>query len=311
MKAKCDYDVVIAGGGPSGLSAALVLGRACRRVLVCDEGEPRNAGAPAVHGFFTRDGTPPKELLSIGRNELSPYSVEFRSTAVTDAAPRDRGYVVSLADGGTVTTRKLVLATGMLDQLPAVPGLVERWGDGVVHCPFCHGWEKRGVPWAYIDNGHQAAEWAATLLGWTNNLTLCTNGPAEISPSDREWLMQRRVAIREETIINLEGEGHSLSGIVFDSGPPLLVDVLFVRTAPIQRSPLPRKLGCTLVTEAGPQFDTVDADPSGATGVPGLFVVGDASRGAPQLATAVSDGILVGIAANTEILKEDAGGLFS
>jgi thioredoxin reductase len=300
-----DFDVIIAGGGPSGLSAALVLGRACRRVLVCDDGHTRNATTPGVHGFFTRDGTPPGELLAIGREQLQPYDVSFQDVAIADAKPLNPGYQVITSTGVSLSCRMLILATGMQDQLPDIEGLPELWGRSVVHCPFCHGWEGHHQPWAYLDNGHRAVQWAATLLGWTNDLTLCTNGPARLSLSDRVALKAMNVKVREEPIARLIPSGDQLSSIAFTNGELIEASMLYVRTIVSQRSDLPVKLGCRLVTK-GPQKRTVRTTASGETGVAGLYVVGDASRGAPQLGTAVSDGLLVGIAANTAILKERA-----
>lgn len=303
--ARFDYDVVIVGGGPSGLSAALVLGRSCRRVLVCDEGKPRNRTSPAVHGFFSRDGINPAELLEVGREQLKPYAVEWRNVGVTDAETLDGGFRVELRGGEAVSARKLILATGMKDELPDIEGLHALWGTGVLHCPYCHGWEVRDRPWAFIARGEQAVEWGLELLGWTTKLTLCSDGPAELTDAGRQAFKDRGVVVREERIKRLEGEKGVLKAIVFDGGERLELGVLFVRTTMVQPSPLPKKLGCKLTTAVGGFKDAVDTDPFGATTVPGLYVVGDASRGVPQVTTAVSDGALAAVMANKAMLKED------
>ncbi len=301
-----DYDVVIVGGGPAGLSAALVLGRSCRKVLVCDEGKPRNRTSPAVHGFFSRDGISPADLLKAGREQLRPYAVDWRDAGVTDAERMGVGFRVEIRGGWAVTARKLILATGMKDDLPDIEGLPALWGTGVLHCPYCHGWEVRGRPWAFLARGEQAVEWGVELLGWTADLTLCSDGPLGLTDAGRRTLMDRGVVVREERIVRLEGEEGVLKAIVLDGGERLELGVLFVRTTMVQRSTLPEKLGCKLASADGGFKDAVEADPFGATSVPGLYVVGDASRGVPFVSTAVSDGVLAAVMANKAMIREDA-----
>lgn len=302
--ARFDYDVVIIGGGPSGLSAALVLGRACRKVLVCDEGQPRNQTSPAVHGFFSRDGISPADLLKVGREQLQPYGVEWRDVGVTDAEQVDGGFRVEIRDGKTVTARKLILAAGVTDERPDIEGLSALWGTGVLHCPYCHGWEVRNKPWGFIARGEQAVEWGVELREWTPALTLCSNGPAGLTDAGRRILLDRGVAVREEKIKRLESEKGVLQAIIFENNEKLDLTALFVRTTMVQRSPLPKKFGCKLASMDGGFRDTVETDQFGATTVPGLYVVGDASRGMPSVTTAVADGALAAIMANKAIIKE-------
>jgi thioredoxin reductase len=304
--AKFDFDVVVVGGGPSGLSAALVLGRSCRKVLVCDEGKPRNRTSPAVHGYFTRDGMSPAELLRIGRDQLGPYDVEIRDAGATDAERLEGGFRVEIRGGEAVTARKLILATGMKDELPDIEGLPALWGTGVRHCPYCHGWEVRDRPWAFMAQGEQAVEWGTELRGWTKDLTLCSNGPAGLTDAGRRTLERLGVVVREEKVERLEGEEGVLRGIVLEGGETLELGVLFVRTVMTPRSTLPEKLGCKLVSADGGFRDAVDADSFGSTSVPGLYVVGDASRGASQVTAAVAEGALAAIMANKALIKEDA-----
>lgn len=303
---KFDYDVVIVGGGPSGLTAALVLGRACRKVLVCDEGKPRNHSSPAVHGYFSRDGISPAELLQAGREQLKPYAVELKDVGATDATIVDGGFRVELRDGKMVTARKLILATGVTDERPDIEGLSALWGTGVLHCPYCHGWEVRGKPWGFIAPSEQAVEWGIELLGWTSKLTLCTNGPSKLSDAGHRTLMNRGIVVREEKIKQLDGENGELKAVVFDSGERLEFTALFVRTTMVQRSPLPKTLGCKVTSMEGGFRDAVEVDQFGATSVPGLYVVGDASRGMPQVATAVADSSLAAVMANKALINDDA-----
>ena len=301
-----DYEVVIVGGGPAGLSAALVLGRARRRVLVCDVGEPRNAPSPAAHSFFTRDGAPPAELLRVGREQLRPYdTVELRDARVIAAGP-NRGGVPGFGvtpDGGRrVSCRHLILATGLVDDLPAIPGLRELWGTSVLHCPYCHGWEARDEPFGLLGNGAEAVHFAKILLGWSRDLVVCTNGPADLSPEDRAWMKANGVAVRDERVAALEADAAGrLEAVTFDRGEPLPRRALFVRAPLRQRSPLPQMLGCTFLQDP-PYKGLVRVDETGYAGVEGLYVVGDASRGFAQISTAVYEGAAAATSINNGLL---------
>lgn len=300
------YDVVVVGGGPAGLSAALVLGRSCRKVLLCDSGSGRNAPAAGVHGYLSRDGTPPGELRRIAREQLQPYDVEVRTGEVTDARKVGDGFAVTLDGGEVVGCRKLILATGMVDVLPEVPGLGELWGKSAIHCPYCHGWEHRGRSWAMLVPPEAIVEVGTLLLGWTKRLTLLTNGPAEIAAEHRAWLARHAVEIVEDRIARLQGDGGQLRAIHLEDGRRLERDVLFVRTRLRQGSDLARKLGCTFLDQ-GPMAAMVRAEPSGASGVDGLFVVGDASGvGVPTVASAVAEGATTAGVVNMAMLTEDA-----
>lgn len=304
--AKFDYDVVIVGGGPSGLSAALVLGRSCRKVLLCDAGKPRNNTSPAVHGFFSRDGISPSELLKIGRDQLQPYAVERHDGRIDEVDKIEAGFSVRLGPDQSVTTRKLILATGITDKLPDIPGIQDWWGTGVLHCPFCHGWEVRNEPWAYVCPTEDAIERATLFLGWTKSLTFLTNGEGRLTPDQAKWLAEHGVAVREETITKLDGNDGKLTKVALDKSNPLNVKALFVHGEMVQRSDLPRRLGCKFVTE-GKQAGLVETDPFGGTSVPGLYVVGDASvTGFMNVTGAVADGASVGAAVQGAMLKEDA-----
>ena len=198
-----DYYDVVVGASNAGLSAALVLGRARRRVLVLDGGPPRNAPSFQVHSFFTRDGTAPQEVLRIGREQLRPYAVEICAVEAQRAHATDDGFGLTLAQGA-VRAAALVLATGVADELPTVPGLTERWGRGVYHCPYCHGWENRHHHVAVYGRGEAGYQQAVLLHQWSPQLTLCTDGPAGLAPAQRAHLAQLGVSVEETPVAALD-----------------------------------------------------------------------------------------------------------
>jgi thioredoxin reductase len=295
------YDCIVVGGGPAGLSAALVLGRCRRRVLVCDVGEPRNRWSPAVHGFLTRDGVPPATLLRAAHEDLRPYdTVEIRSARVVHAARDHRGFEVQCEDGTRLRTRKLLLATGVVDEVPDIAGLTELYGRSVHHCPYCDGWEWRDQPVGVYGRGDAAAGLALALTVWTRDLILCTDGPAVHS----EWMSGRLEAfdirVREERVVRLEGREGLLDRIIFEAGAAENRRALFFATGQRQASELPARLGCVF-TEDG----AVDTGKCEATNVPGLYVCGDASREAQFVVVAAAEGAEAGMAINKALFEEE------
>ncbi|HEU5041397.1 MAG TPA: NAD(P)/FAD-dependent oxidoreductase, partial [Gemmatimonadales bacterium] len=238
------YDCVIVGGGPAGLSAALMLGRCLRRVLLCDAGGPRNARSRGIHGYLTRDGTSPAEFHRLAREELARYpTIERRAVAVTDAEALAGGFRVALGSGETVTARKLLLATGVLDELPPLDGLDDLYGTSVHHCPYCDAWEWRGQPLAVWGLGDTGVGLALALTCWSPDVVLCTDGPARFSGEDAARLALRHIGVREEPVLRLEGRDGFLDCVVFASGAPLPRRALFLASGQRQRSPLAHRLG--------------------------------------------------------------------
>ena len=295
------YDVIIVGGGPAGLSAALMLGRSCRRVLVCDAGHPRNAASRAVHGFLTRDGIAPREFLRVAREQLRPYdTVTIRDIEVTAAECRgDSRFQVSLADGSRHESRKLLIATGVADNVPAIPGFRELLGVGVFHCPYCDGWEVRDRPLAVYGRGARGLGLSLELTGWSRDLVLCTDGPAEIDADGLDRLHRNGVAVRHERIVRLEGRDR-LEQIVFQEGDPLQRDALFFTAGQTQQSKLALILGCELNDKG-----TVRTGKYESTHLPGLYVAGDASRAVQWVVVAAAEGAEAAFAINTDLLQED------
>ena len=296
------FDVVIVGAGPAGLSAALMLGRCRRAVLVCDTGRPRNAASTALHGYLTRDGMPPRELLAIGRRELQTYdTVELRDVGATDAVcEQNGGFRVTLDDGQVVRSRKLLIATGVCDNLPSIDGFQEFYGRGVFHCPYCDGWEVRDQPIAIYGNGDRGVGLSLELTAWSADLVLCTDGAADISREDRARLDRNGIAVREDRITALEGERGILQRIVFATGEPLARRALFFTTGQFQRSALAIRLGCEFNDKG-----TVRTGKYESTHLPGLFVAGDASRAVQWVIVAAAEGAEAAFAINTDLIRED------
>jgi thioredoxin reductase len=266
-------DAVIVGGGPAGLSTALVLGRARKRVLVLDTGRPANAVVDRVGGLLGQAESSPADLRRAGREQLAEHpNVKVRDgAAVLDARPVADGLVVTLGCGTRVHTRALVLAHGLRYDPPPLPGIQGLWGRSVFHCPFCDGWEVRDHPLALHANGPDAVQSAIVLSGWSRDVVLCTDGPARLGDG-RTALESAGVRIREEPIRELAGADGALQRIEFMSGPAERRDALFVRTQRGQPNGLAARLGCEL-TPGG----TIVTDQAGRTEISGVYAAGDAA----------------------------------
>lgn len=294
-------DVIIVGAGPAGLSAALILGRCLRRVLVCDAGQPRNAAAHELHGFLTRDAIPPAELLRLGREQLKRYdTIELLQTTVVDATRVGGQFEVSVSDGRRLRSRKLLLATGVVDDVPDIEGLKPLYGRSVFHCPYCDGWEVRHEPVAIYGQGRNGLGLALELTAWSQDLVLCTNGPPKLSPDNVKRLERHRIRLRAEPIARLEGSNGVLERIVFTTGDALPRRALFFSTGQRQQSSLPAKLGCEFTRKGAVRTGKYEA-----TDVPGLYVAGDASRAAQLSIIAAAEGAAAAFAINTVLLAED------
>lgn len=297
------WECVIAGGGAAGLSAALVLGRARRRVLVCDTGEPRNRGSLAMHGYLTRDGIAPETFLALARAELAPYAgVVYRRARIEDALSDNGLFELILEGGERVRSRTVLVATGVVDELPPIDGIAPLFGKGVYQCPYCDGWEQRDRPVAVHGKGEAGARFALRLRQWSGDLVWCADGDAAIDRDLRAQLAAAGIAVRPERVRRLEGPDGRLERIVLDGAPPLVRSALFVLTEQRQSSRLAQRLGCRFNAKG-----TVETGKAERTGVPGVFVAGDASKDAQLIIVAAAEGAEAAVAIDALLQRHHGG----
>ena len=285
------WDCIVVGGGAAGLSAALVLGRARRRTLLVDAGQPSNSPAEGIGGLLGHDGRPPGDFYARGREELRSYpAVEVRSGTVTAGRRSDDGFLLELNDGAVEDSGTVLLATGMAYEYPRVAGAEERWGRSVFHCPFCHGWEVRERPLGVLDAGATGAHRALLLLAWSDDVTLFTEGAPQFEAAEAERLTAAGVRIEERRVAELRGQAPDLGQVALEDGSAVRCEGLLVATTMRQRSDLAWQLGAK-PAEPGPvAADAVTVDGMFSTDVPGLSVAGDASAQMPSVAAAVFSG---------------------
>ncbi|WP_369020175.1 NAD(P)/FAD-dependent oxidoreductase [Streptomyces californicus] len=306
------YDVVIVGGGAAGLSGALALARARRSVLVIDAGEPRNAPASHVHNYLGRESTPPGELLAIGRSEAAGYGAEIVAGRVASAerlpGAEDAGFRVVTEDGRSVEARRLLVTTGLVDELPPVPGLAERWGREVLHCPYCHGHEVADRPIGVLATGPLAVHQALMWRQWSDDVTLFLHTGPEPSAEEYEELAARDVAVVDGEVAGLEVANDRFTGVRLASGRVVPREALVVQARFTARSAVLESLGLTPVAQemAGTVVGTyIPSDPTGATEVPGVWVAGNVTRLTEQVVGAAAAGLMAAGALNGDLITED------
>ncbi|PTM96951.1 NAD(P)/FAD-dependent oxidoreductase [Streptomyces sp. VMFN-G11Ma] len=310
------YEVIVVGGGAAGLSAALVLGRARRRTLVVDAGEPRNAPAAHMQGYLSRDGMPPAEFLAIGREEIARYGVELVRDRAVDASREGAhgDFAVTLAGGRTVRSRALVIATGLKDELPDVPGVAERFGRDVLHCPYCHGWEVRDQPFGVLATTPMSVHQALMVSQWSKDVTFFLHEVAEkdLSDDDLRRLAAAGVKVVPGEVAALVVEDDRLTGVRLAGGTPSgggsthERSVLFVAPRPVPQNDLLVRLGAELRETPFGAYPVIDE--RGLTTVPGLWAAGNASGFAEQVINAASRGYRAGATINGELLMADLDG---
>ncbi|TKV29420.1 NAD(P)/FAD-dependent oxidoreductase [Arthrobacter sp. NamB2] len=299
------YDAVVVGGGAAGLSAAVTLSRALRSVLVIDAGQPRNAAARGVHGFLTREGMDPLALLDTGRTEAESYGATIVRAEAEAVLRTSEGFDVVLTDGRSVTGRRILFATGLSDGLPEIPGLREQWGAGVVHCPYCHGYEIRGQRIGVLGTGALSVHQALLFRQWSDDITLFLND--SLTPTDEEWdrLAARAVRVVEGAVTSVDSAGGTLTGVTVAGGHTFDLQALAVGTRMESRSILPGSLGLTTQQHPSGMGHFIEPGPMGATAVPGVYVAGNVSNLGAQVIVAAAEGTMAGAAINANLVEEE------
>ncbi|MDQ0735858.1 NAD(P)/FAD-dependent oxidoreductase [Arthrobacter agilis] len=302
------YDVVVIGGGAAGLSAAVTLGRALRSVIVVDDGRPRNAPARGVHGFLTREGMSPRALLDAGRTEAESFGATLVDAGAVAVRHTGEGFTVDLADGRSVSGRRLLVATGLTDGLPAIPGLREQWGAGVVHCPYCHGYEIRGRSIGVLGTGPLSVHQALLFRQWSDDITFFLNDT--VLPSDDDWdrLAARSIRVVDGAVVSVDAADGVLTGVTVEGGTVFPLQALAVGTRMEARSTLLEPLGLVAQEHPTGMGHSLAGGPMGSTSVPGLFVAGNVSNLSAQVIVAAAEGTMAGAAINADLVQEDTPG---
>jgi thioredoxin reductase len=295
------FDVLIVGGGPAGLSAALILGRCRRQVLVCDDNQQRNRVSHAIHGLLGREGTRPAEFLEEARLDLARYeSVALKVKRVTDIRREGEDFAFGCSDGSAGSASKILLATGIVDELPKLPGIDDLYGVSVHHCLYCDGFEYAGKGVAAYGKGDKGADLAIMMKHWAPDVVALTDG-TEVSADAELKLRQHGIKLRREPVCSLEGANGQLKVIRFESAPDLEREGLFFSTGCRQGSDLPQRLGCKRNEKGGVVIDPVTEE----TSVSGVYVAGDVSRDVLLVAVAVAEGAKAAVAINKAFLRRD------
>ncbi|HEY0975920.1 MAG TPA: NAD(P)/FAD-dependent oxidoreductase [Flavobacteriales bacterium] len=292
-------DVIVVGGGPAGIAGAMVLGRCRRQVLVLDSGEPRNRSTQAIHGYLTREGIAPSEFLEHARAELKAYDVTWRKCTVQEILRTDQGFRILCVDGTTYEARKVLLATGVRDTVPDIPGAEDCYGKSLFHCPYCDAWEVRDRSIAVLARGDAGAHFAFLLQSWSADVMLFTHGRTGMKRSIRSHLDRAGIAVHTAPIAKLDHERGLLSAVVLQDGRSFPRSALFFNSRFEQHSTMATELGCRTY-----RTGTVITDRLQRTGVPGLFVAGDAAIGTHFVSVAAAEGAKAAVAINSELVDD-------
>jgi thioredoxin reductase len=299
------FDVVVVGGGVAGLSAALGLARARRSVLVVDAGHPRNAPAAHAHGYLTRDGVSPFELLAAGRLEVKGYGGDIIDGTVTSIKRLPDGFRVETSDGLGWNARRVLVTTGLVDELPDIPGLRPRWGRDVVHCPYCFGWELRDEALGVLANGSQAAVQALMWRQWSPDVTLFLHTVVHPTDEEMEQLAARGIRVVEGQVTAVEVTDDRLSGVRLQSGHVIHRSALVVGPRLEARHVLLDDLGVTVAEHPLGIGSQVQADATGRTAAPGIWVAGNVADVTAGVMQSASSGVIAAAAINADLTADD------
>lgn len=299
MKNK-NFDVIITGGSYSGLSAAMALGRSLRNVLVIDNGKPCNRQTPHSHNFITHDGKTPSEIAQLAKKDVEKYNtVHFYNETVIKTQKVGETFEIEISSGEKFNAKKLILASGVKDIMPDIPGFAECWGISVIHCPYCHGYEVKNEVTGILSNGDMAYEFSKLIFNLTKNLTLFTNGKAAFTEEQLEKLKQNKIILNEDEIAGIEHTNGSIQKIIFKNGKEIPLQALYAKI-PFEQNINVSDLGCEL-TEQG----FIKVDMMQKTTVPGVFACGDNVTMMRSVANAVAQGNFAGAVVNRELSDEE------
>ena len=293
------WDVVIVGAGPAGLSAALILARCCRKVLLCDRGTPRSWASKAMYGFLSRDAIAPDEFRSLSKTELKKYpNVEYRQGEVTRAERMGTLFQV-LIDGTYIKARKILIATGVMDSLPTIEGFAELFGRGVFQCPYCDGWEFRDQRIAVYGKGRRGLEMGRALTAWTSRIVVCTDGPSELPDDERQQLQRNGIELVEDELIRLVSVAGQLQHLEFENSKRIDCDAVFFDTPSYNQSTLSESLGCKFDSRGGILCDHYEA-----TSVPGVYAAGNIVKDVQLSVVAAAEGARAAFGINRSLTRE-------
>lgn len=300
MKNNLTYEVIIIGGSYSGLAAAMALGRAGRTVLVIDAQEPYNRQTPYSHNFLTQDGIPPHEIAALGKEQVKKYTtVTFLNDRAEKATKTEKGFLIQTQSGLSIGAQKIILATGIRDIIPKIEGFQACWGTSALHCPYCHGYEVKGLPTGILGNSEAGFELAKLISNWTDNLTLFTNGKSTLSAEQTTLLKLHHIEVDERIIQKLLHNSGYLEGIEFQDHSHRAIKALYVKPKFTLHNSITTDLGCAL-TEEG--YIQVDAQQK--TSVPGIYASGDSTSRMRTVANAIATGTTAGMMLNKEWVEE-------